>query len=99
MRSVELTRLQYGNIPGLDQLEDSFIDALPRAAIQPAETRVLKRNGRETRFKIDGKPCTMEQFMARAKSKGIDTAKLEKRINQGAGEREQIITRSQVQAG
>jgi len=34
--------------------------------------------------------------MAYAKSKGMDVTKLEERITQSAGKREQIVTRSQV---
>ncbi|UWZ81832.1 hypothetical protein [Occallatibacter riparius] len=98
MRSVELTRLGGADCEELHQLELALIDALPRAAMQPPETRVLKRNGRETRFMIDGNPCTLEQFKAYAKGKGIDAAKLEQRIGKSAGEREQITTRSAVQA-
>lgn len=99
IRMVQLHRALGNHSKALDNLEDALIDAIPSAAMQPPETRVLKRNGRETRFTIDGKPCTLEQFMAHAKSKGINAAKLEKRITQSAGEREQIITRSAVSVG
>ena len=98
LREVQLSRALCGDSKEPNDMEWELIEAIPKMALLPSETRVLKRNGRETRFKIDGKPCTLEDFRAYAKRKGIDTAKLEKRIAQSAGEREQITTRSEVLA-
>src|SRR4051794_32863631 len=96
--SAELSRTRQGGSKAMDDLEWALIDATPDAILQPAEIRVLKRRGLETRFNIEGKPCTMEEFKAYAKRKCIDPAKLEKRITICAGEREQITTRSEVTA-
>ena len=63
LMQLDLARHSTGSCPELEKLEETLIfDVLPKMALLPPETRVLKRNGRETRLNIDEKPCTLEEW-------------------------------------
>jgi len=70
LRLIKLERLMGHGCKALDEVEDALTEAIPSAAAQPPETRVLKRNGRQTRFKIDGKPARWSSLWPTLRAKG-----------------------------